>query len=381
MNWKFWTKENTNRGKKARKQKSKTREWVDAVVFAVIAATIIRTFFIEAYTIPTPSMEKSLLVGDFLFVSKVNYGPRVPMTPLAFPFAHHTMPLTRDAKSYSTAIQLPYYRLPGFEEIERQDVVVFNYPADPIDRPVDKRENYIKRCVAIAGDTLQIIDSEVFVNGVKQPVSEHGETSYIVRTNGENFNYDALRNLGMSRDDLANNFSTLYGDRSTYYFKSLTPQQVAGLRKFGNVTGIEPHKLAAEDPDSGGGIFPVDSSLHWNRDNYGPLWIPKKGVTVQLTTENLPRYERVISFYEGNELEVRGSEIYINGAPADSYTFEMDYYFMMGDNRHNSLDSRYWGFVPEDHIVGKALFIWMSWDKDDSFFSKIRWNRLFNGIH
>lgn len=384
MNWKFWTKQNTGQAKKTRKPKSKTREWLDAIVFAVIAATIIRTFFIEAYTIPTPSMEKSLLVGDFLFVSKLNYGPRVPMTPLAFPFAHHTMPLTRDAKSYSEAIQLPYYRLPGFEDIERQDVVVFNFPADPEGRPVDKRENYIKRCVAIAGDTLEIIDSEIFVNGVKQPEPEEGESSYVVRTNGENFNYEALRKLGLSRDDLGpHNFQTITRDRDVYYFKSLTDRQVEALRSFGNVTGIEPAILGKGEPENVGGgiVFPGDTSLHWNRDNYGPLWIPKKGVTVQLTAKNLPIYERVIRYYEGKELEVKGDAIYIDGAPADSYTFEMDYYFMMGDNRHNSLDSRYWGFVPEDHIVGKALFIWMSWDKDESFLKKIRWKRLFNGIH
>ncbi|QEC53979.1 signal peptidase I [Anseongella ginsenosidimutans] len=378
MNWKFRTKQHTGQDKKVRKPKSKTREWVDAVVFAVIAATIIRTFFIEAYTIPTPSMEKSLLVGDFLFVSKVNYGPRVPMTPLAFPFAHHTMPLTRDAKSYSTAIQLPYYRLPGFEDIERQDVVVFNYPADPEDRPVDKRENYIKRCVAIAGDTLQIINAEIYVNGVKQPEPEDMESSYIVRTTGEDFNYDALRNLGLSKDDLGPN--NYYRNKSLYYFKSLTDEQAAALRKFGNVNSIEPNILAKNEPEPQGTVFPSDTSLHWNRDNYGPIWLPKQGATVPLNLDNLPFYERVISYYEGNELEVRGSEIYINGAKADSYTFEMDYYFMMGDNRHNSLDSRYWGFVPEDHVVGKALFIWMSWDKDETFLNKIRWNRLFNGI-
>lgn len=381
MNWKFWTKKNTDQTKKPRKPKSKTREWVDAIVFAVIAATIIRTFFIEAYTIPTPSMEKSLLVGDFLFVSKVNYGPRVPMTPLAFPFAHHTMPLTRNAKSYSEAIQLPYYRLPGFEDIEREDVVVFNFPADEVDRPVDKRENYIKRCVAIAGDTLEIIDSEIFVNGKKQPEPEHAELSYKIYTNGDNFNYDALRDLGLSRDDLgARNFQ-IDRSRNVYYFKSLTDKQVEAIRSFGNVTGVEPTILGEGERDDGGIVFPGDTSLHWNRDNYGPLWIPKKGATVQLSAENLNIYERVISHYEGKDLEVRGNEIYINGTRTDSYTFEMDYYFMIGDNRHNSLDSRYWGFVPEDHIVGKALFIWMSWDKDGSFLNKIRWNRLFNGIH
>lgn len=383
MDWKSWTKKNTDKSRKVRKPKSKTREWVDAIVFAVIAATIIRTFFIEAYTIPTPSMEKSLLVGDFLFVSKVNYGPRVPMTPLAFPFAHHTMPLSRDAKSYSTAIQLPYYRLPGFEDIEKQDVVVFNYPADPVDRPVDKRENYIKRCVAIAGDTLQIIDSEIYVNGIKQPIPEDLESSYVIRTNGENFNYEALRNLGLSVDDLGpNNYFPTNRNRDTFFFKSLTSEQVEALRKFGNVTGIQANILRKNEPEPNRQVvFPGDTSLHWNRDNYGPLWIPKQGVTVPLNLDNLPRYERVISYYEGNTVEVKANEIYINGEKADSYTFKMDYYFMMGDNRHNSLDSRYWGFVPEDHIVGKALFIWMSWDKDETFLGKVRWDRLFNGIH
>lgn len=378
MNWKFWQKKDTSnngRTQRSKKQKSKTREWVDAIVFAVIAATIIRTFFIEAYTIPTPSMEKSLLVGDFLFVSKLNYGPRVPMTPLAFPFAHHTMPLTRDMKSYSTAVELPYYRLPGFEKIERNDVVVFNFPADPVDRPVDKRENYIKRCVAVAGDTIRVADAVVYVNGVKQDEPERMETSYYVQTNGESFNYEALRELGLSKDDLGQNLRKRSQDE--YLFTSLTDEQAGALGDFGNVEKVEKVLERGEEP----AVFPSDTAYHWNRDQFGPLWIPEKGATVQLSTANLPLYERIISFYEGNELEVNGNEIRINGQPANSYTFKMDYYFMMGDNRHNSLDSRYWGFVPEDHVVGKALFIWMSWDKDESFLKKIRWGRLFNGIH
>ncbi|HYH55139.1 MAG TPA: signal peptidase I, partial [Anseongella sp.] len=205
------------------------------------------------------------------------------------------------------------------------------------------------------------------------------EASYYIRTNGESFNYEALRNLGLSKDDLTlPNFHAVSSDKNTYFFKSLTNEQVAALRKFGNVQAIEPGRVAGTE---GGMLFPSDTANYWNRDNYGPLWIPEKGATVSLTTENLSLYERIITMYEGNELEVKGSEIWINGKKADSYTFEMDYYFMIGDNRHNSLDSRYWGFVPEDHIVGKALFIWMSWDKDESFLKKIRWGRLFNGIH
>lgn len=380
MNWKFWEKSTKTQKGKKKKQKSKTREWVDAIIFAVIAATIIRTFFIEAYTIPTPSMEKSLLVGDFLFVSKLNYGPRTPMTPLAFPFAHHTMPLTRDVKSYSELIRLPYYRLPGFQEIKRNDVVVFNFPADQEPRPVDKRENYIKRCVALPGDTLRIIDSRIYVNGGPTPEPAEAEMSYYVKTNGTEFNYEALRRLNMSRDDLGP-YNYLRTRKDEYFFKSLTNKNVAALSKFGNVKEIKPAIEPLGKPEPGGATFPGDTSLHWNRDNYGPIWIPKAGATVPLTTENLPLYERIIGFYERNELEVKGNEIWINGQQADSYTFQMDYYWMMGDNRHNSLDSRYWGFVPEDHIVGKALFIWMSWDKDASFFSKIRWERLFDGIH
>jgi len=377
MNWKFWNKKTTPK-KTNKKKKSATREWVDAIVFAVIAATLIRTFFIEAYVIPTPSMERSLLVGDFLFVSKVNYGARIPMTPVAFPFAHHTMPIT-GTKAYWDGWELPYYRLPGFSNIKRGDVVVFNYPADTINnRPVDKRENYIKRCQGISGDTVSVVNGQVFVNGkaANDPPGEQME--YYFKTTGEDLNPDI-------RDEL--HIQTYEG----HQYPAMTQASANTLKSYSNVKDFMPiisAKGSSEDVFPRGSTSVLDVKLtpnlpdyHWSVDNYGPVIIPKKGWTVKLDSMSFPIYERAIEVYEHNKLEVKGADIYINGVKTDSYTFKMNYYWMMGDNRHDSEDSRYWGFVPEDHIVGKALFVWMSWDDNASFFHKIRWGRLFMGIH
>lgn len=364
MNWKFWQK-----NKAAKKKKSATREWVDALVFAVIAATIIRGLFIEAFTIPTPSMERSLLVGDFLFVSKVNYGARTPVTPLSFPFAHHTMPII-GTKSYLEWLKLPYYRLPGLGKVERNDVVVFNYPMEDF-RPIDKQENYIKRCVGIAGDTLQIIDTKVHINGVAESFPEDAQGSYLVRTDGSGFNKKSLANYKIFE----------YGqlaEAGSYIF-TMTKKQKEELSKFSNVRSVEEaYRMRGQFVDY---VFPHDAKFGWNEDNFGPLVIPAKDMKIDLNMNNIAIYRRAIEVYEENKLEIKDDGIYINGNKADSYTFKMDYYFMMGDNRHNSLDSRFWGFVPENRIVGKALFIWMSWDANESFFSKIRWNRLFKGIN
>ena len=364
---------------KTQLKKSPSREWTEAIIFAVIAATLIRTFFIEAYVIPTPSMERSLLVGDFLFVSKINYGPRTPMTPIAFPFAHHTMPVT-GTKAYWDGWELPYYRLPGLETIKRGDVVVFNYPADTINnRPVDKRENYIKRCQGISGDTLKVVDGQVWVNGKAAPNPPGEEMEYNVTTNGQPLSPDIKDELKI----------TVYENHS---LPAMTAASAKTLKSYTNVTLVKPdiaRKDSSEEVFPRGGVSVLDQSLgiqpldyHWNVDNYGPIVIPKKGWTVKMDARTFPIYERAIQVYEHNKLEIKNGELYINDVKTLSYTFKMNYYWMMGDNRHDSEDSRFWGFVPEDHIVGKALFIWMSWDdKASSFFSKIRWGRLFNGIH
>ncbi|MFN8406120.1 MAG: signal peptidase I [Sphingobacteriaceae bacterium] len=367
MNWKFWAKKSSKKTKK----KSAGREWLDAVVFAVVAATLIRGLFIEAYTIPTGSMEKSLLIGDFLFVSKVNYGPRMPMTPVAFPFAHHTMPII-GTKAYWDGIQLGYHRLPGLSKIKRKDVVVFNYPIEvdsPLYRPVDKCENYIKRCQAIAGDTLQIINAQVYVNGKPAENPRFGQISYYVKSDGTDFNPQALEDLHIEVQRATEN----------EYVFTMTSEEADLIRKWSNVKQVIPMLRPAHEfnPD----VFPHDPRFKWNQDNFGPIILPKRGWTVKLDSTNYPIYERAIAVYEKNKLQRLGNDILINGKKTNTYTFKMDYYWMMGDNRHNSLDSRFWGFVPEDHIVGKALFIWMSWNTDGSFFDKIRWSRLLRGIN
>jgi signal peptidase I len=397
VHWAFWKKKNPPDGKQ-----TKLVEWVDAIIFAVIAASFIRLFFIEAYTIPTSSMEKSMLVGDYLFVSKTAYGPKTPNTPLSFPFVHNTMPFSK-SKSYLEWIKKPYKRLAGFGTIKNDDVVVFHFPegdtvalrmqnqsyyqlvrsysrdrlwSDEINfgeivaRPVDKRENYIKRCVAISGDEFEVREGVVYVNGKAQKQYDGMQYNYLVATSSS-INPKALERLGISSDDRQEY-------NSMQYILPLTARMAGELKAFNNVTGIE--KLLDTPKRWDMNIFPSDSRYPWNVDNFGPLKVPAKGETVSLTVDNLPLYRRIIDIYEENELEVRDSLILINGEPAASYTFKMDYYWMMGDNRHNSADSRYWGFVPEDHVVGKASFIWLSLDKDKKFLSKVRLTRLFKRI-
>ena len=349
-------------------RKSASKEWRDAIIFAIIAATVIRMFFIEAFTIPTPSMEKSLLVGDFLFVSKVSYGARIPNTPLSFPFAHHTLPLS-EGKSYLEWIKLPYHRLPGFGEIENNDVVVFNYPMEDF-RPVDKRENYIKRCVGIPGDKIEVIDKILFINGEKAEMPAEMQYSYHVKTQGSPLNPQRLEKLDITEGGLISN----QGD----YRLSLSDNSKGQLQGYSNVTSIEP---IAEPKDARADyIFPSDRRFNFNKDYFGPIVIPKSGTTIELDIDVLPLYQRLITVYEGHTLEVNGADILIDGEIATRYTFQMDYFFMMGDNRDNSADSRFWGFVPEDHIVGKAVFIWFSIDKAKRWLSKIRWSRLFSTI-
>jgi signal peptidase I len=364
-------------------KKTPAREWADAIIFAVIAATMIRTLFIEAYVIPSASMESSLLIGDYLFVSKVNYGARLPMTPVAFPFAHHTMPLI-NTKAYWDAIELPYYRLPGLSEIKKGDVVVFNYPMDadaPLSRPVDKRENFIKRCQGTPGDTLSVLKAQVYINGKAMPTPPNGEMKYLVNTDGSTINTQLISDLHLSDIASIDNKS---------FLTNTTQQAVNTLKGYANIKSIRPDTAATGYSDPLNVVFPAwipkykttqtFPNYKWNVDNFGPVIVPKKGWTVKLDSLTFPVYGRAIEIYEGNKVEVVGKDIMINGKKADSYTFKLNYYFMMGDNRHNSEDSRFWGFVPEDHIVGKALFIWMSVDDNASFLSKIRWSRLFNII-
>jgi signal peptidase I len=360
MNWKFW---------RSNRHKSKTREWIDALIFAVIAATIIRTFFIEAFTIPTPSMEEDLLVGDFLFVSKISYGARTPMTPISFPFAHQDMPII-GGKAYSELIKLPYYRLPGFSKIKNNDVVVFNYPMED-ERPVDKQTHYIKRCIGIPGDSLKLIDGLVYVNNKPAPLNEKGQHLYIVAAEpGFIFEEKTRVRLNITQEDMKYLSQNLI---------MVTANAANEIRKMNGIINVQRYFRPKDEPNQG--VFPQDPDLKWNEDNYGPVWIPRKGATVQLTPHNLITYRRAITVYEKNTLTESNGKIFLNGKETTSYTFKMDYYWMMGDNRHNSLDSRFWGFVPEDHVVGKAVFLWMSWNSDGSFLNKIRWGRLFSLIH
>ena len=375
INWQFWKKKEK---KEKKKEKSEIKSWFNAILFAVVAATILRTFLIEAYTIPTSSMEKSLLIGDFLFVSKVSYGPRVPMTPIAFPLVHHTLPFTKKTPAYLKWIQLNYYRMKGLGDVERNDCVVFNYPADDAlhpERPIDKKENYIKRCVGIPGDVIEIKNTDLYVNGEPQTISEkmRNQFRYFVKTDGTLFSERTLNKYNIYEGQILS--------RNGDYELILNDESLAAIKRFTFVKKVEKividKGVKVNSPEL---IFPEDN-FNWNLDNFGPLKIPQAGSQVDISADNVELYRRIIETYENNKLEIVDGEIYINDKLASTYTFKMDYYWMMGDNRHNSLDSRYWGFVPEDHVVGKALFIWMSWDKNKNGINKIRWNRLFNAIH
>lgn len=357
--------------KKSERKKSPLREWTDAILFAVIAATLIRAFLIEAFTIPTSSMEKSLLIGDFLFVSKVSYGARVPMTPIAFPFAHHTLPLTENTPSYLEWIKIPYYRLPGFGKIKNNDIVVFNYPMEDF-RPIDKQEHYIKRCVGLPGDLLEVRGSALYINNKPADVPEKSQHKYHVKTDGTDLNPKTLNEMEITE-------GARISDQGDYEL-TMTVENAARVKDFGNVVSVTP--VVEKKGQYAEYIYPHDPTFQWNVDHYGPLRIPAAGAKVNLSIPNLPLYRRIIEVYEKNKLEVRDNRIYINGQVASSYVFKQDYFFMMGDNRHNSADSRFWGFVPEDHIVGKAVFVWMSLNNNaTSIFNKIRWNRVCVGVN
>ena len=404
--------------------------WVDALVFALVAVYFINQFFFQNYVIPSSSLEKSLLTGDYLFVSKVSYGPRIPQTPLTMPLTQHTLPVI-ETKSYIEWPQWDYRRVKGFGNVKLNDIVVFNYPAgdtlcsapqyqaqdfyrlsydigyrlypqrpnpdsldydvrrkyfetiyqggrqyisenfaefgDIITRPADRRENYVKRCVGLPGQTLQIKDRIIYLDGKANKEPDNVQYTYHVKLK-QRLPDELMKELGITMEDLMS--------LNTLGYMPLTKLAVAELKKQGYAESIELNR-ETEEWD----IYPLNGNMHWTRDNYGPVWIPKKGESIDLTLDNIAIYERPIRTYEGNDLMVKDGKIFINGEVATKYTFKMDYYWMMGDNRHNSADSRYWGFVPEDHIVGKPLFIWLSLITDRYGKSHgVRWSRLFTWV-
>ena len=352
--------------------KSKKREWFNAIVFALVASTLIRGLIFSAYAIPSGSMEGTLLTGDYLFVSKISYGPRMPFTPVQNPFLEAEVTKYK-IKTYWDGIQLPYFRLPGFSTIKKGDIVVFNKPeeADPsYHRPVDVRTNLIKRCQATPGDELKIINGQVYINGKAAENAEKSQTSYVVVTDGNTINPDLFKEMNievLQQNDLYTYVmiipkTSLATFKENSYIKSVTPV-------------IEP--AGNYDPS----IFPHHEKFKWNLDNFGPLILPQKGMTIALNEANLILYRRAIELYEHNTIKVKDNEVWINGAKANNYTFKMNYYWMMGDNRHNSLDSRFWGYVPEDHVIGKAIITWLSIDSTQSFLKKIRFDRILKPIN
>ena len=399
VKWAFWKKEY-----KEGEKRNMLLDWLDAIIFAVIVVTFINTFFFQAFKIPSSSMESSLYTGDHLFVSKLAYGPKLPQTPLTLPFTHNVIGST---ESYSTLLQNEYRRLKGFGQVEIGDYVVFAFPhgdtvlvKDPAAdyyayvrlygrqytlselgpvrvRPSDKKDHYVKRCVATAGDTLTIKDGQVYVNSQAQENWPGVQNTYCVLTDGTKINPRNLDKLGLNTGELRYD-PGLPG----YPQMPLTEEMLSRIDKLSNVISVTRNidVYPPDYPDSDNTIFPFSADYKWTRDNFGPLWIPAKDTTVELTLQNLPLYHRIITSYEGNTLEVKDGKIYINSEEAQSYTFKQDYYFMMGDNRHNSLDSRYWGFVPEDHIVGKPVVIWLSIDENKSFPNNIRWSRFLKFV-
>lgn len=400
VKWMFWKKEY-----KEGEKRNAWLDWLDAIIFAVIVVTFINIFFFQAFKIPSSSMESSLFTGDHLFVSKLTFGPKVPQTPLSVPFTHNVI---FGKESYSTLIQNDYHRLRGLRNVRRGDYVVFNFPdgdtvlsrfpsedyhtwvrragkdfalanGGPIKvRPVDKKDHYVKRCVALPGDSLSVIDGLVYTNGVKQEVYPGIQLSYTVVTTGGRLNSRTLEKMGL-------NLEELYFDGSLpgYPAIPLTQGMLEEVGKISSIVSVEPNLdvYPPDFPDSYLSLFPFTENTGWTRDYYGPIWVPKKGSSVDLTVENLPLYERIISAYEGHGLRTTADgKIFIDGKEVSSYTFEMDYYFMMGDNRHNSLDSRYWGFVPEDHIVGRPAMVWLSTDAGRKFPNNIRWRRFFKFV-
>ena len=422
INWQWW--------KDAEGPVRWVMSWVDALVFALVAVYFINQFFFQNYVIPSSSLEKSLLTGDYLFVSKVSYGPRIPETPLTMPLTQHTMPIF-ECKSYIEWPHWDYRRVKGLGKVQLNDIVVFNFPAGDticsdaryqaydyyqlcyqigyqvypqrpnpdslsieqlplyfntiyqagkqtieanpqeyglIDtRPTDRRETYVKRCVGLPGQTLQIKDRVVYINGKANKEPENVQYTYHLKLK-RHFTDEEMQEWGITMEELK--------DLNNYGYMPMTNKTAEILKSRSDIVESITLNTDASDLDT----YPLNGNMHWTRDNYGPIWIPAKGESIDLTLKNLPIYERPIRTYEGNKLEVKDGKIFINDKETTKYTFKMDYYWMQGDNRHNSLDSRYWGFVPEDHIVGKPIFIWWSSDPDRGGFGGIRWNRLFRFV-
>ncbi|MFY0631511.1 MAG: signal peptidase I [Flavobacteriaceae bacterium] len=413
-------------------------EWVSSIAFAIIAATMVHTYFMQPYTIPTSSLEKTLLVGDYLFVSKFHYGARIPMTTIAAPMLHDSLPTAiltgKNTKSYLRSPQLPYMRMPGLQKIKRNDIVVFSWPTDTLvhwtnpgkgidHKPIDKRSNYVKRCVGIPGDSLSLVDGYVYINGKLNELPDRAKLQFfytyttkgnISENNMPRFVRDKERSYVFSiptkywddptvqrrfiKDEVA--ATKLFGDSIRTEFKGNLSQELFNRLEINivqnkrniNLTDEEAEKLRKQSQtvslekiihDADPKVFPHTSN-GWSQDNFGPMYIPEAGKTVSLNLESLPFYKEIITRYEYNNLDVIGENIYINGKKATSYTFKQDYYWMMGDNRHNSLDARYWGFVPYDHVLGKPVFIWFSWDADapslGAKIKSIRWDRMFTTV-
>lgn len=371
-----WRPVRRNRNKKP---KSRAREWRDSIIFAVVVATLIRWSAVEAFVVPTPSMENTIQVDEFLFVSKLHYGPRTPRTPLQVPLTHQTIWGT-DIPSYLDWIQLPSWRLPGLTKVRREDVVVFNVPDlkmnDGIERPIDLKTYYVKRCVGIPGDVIRVSDRKLIVNGITLPAPPDVKFSYLVMAPQE-INTLHFRRLGLDSDDYY--LAGYTPENKVVYRMFLTEQQRQQLEQAPYLEAVMDDYTTHDGPDPD--IFPAAMRDSWNADNYGPLTVPRKGMTIEVSDSTLARYGETIRLYEHlDNVQVTESSLVIDGVQQQTYTFRQDYYFMMGDNRNNSLDSRYWGFVPEDNIVGKPLFIWLSIDREASLLHKIRWDRMFKGI-
>jgi signal peptidase I len=410
-------------------------EWVSSIVFAIVAATLVHTYFMQPYVIPTGSLEKTLLVGDFLFVSKFHYGARAPMTSIAAPMVHDTLPVL-GVRSYLNSPQLPYFRLPGFQDIKRNEIVVFSWPADTVriffkkekgvKKPIDKKSNYVKRCVGLPGDSLSVVNGYVYINGERTSLpgrarpqytnalfADKGVSSRLLLDAGiTEFNRKylsgplnqtqlvALQDYLMAANQNTSGEIELYTNYrgippSVVRKAGLSLREVTDRERYATMTDGEAEVLRkANGIDSvvkqlqpagqqGPNIFPQDQSYPWNNDNFGPIYLPEAGKTVALNLKVLPLYKKIIRDYEGNTLSVSGNQVLVNGEPADSYTFKQDFYWMMGDNRHRSEDSRTWGYVPANHIVGKPVFIWMSIEGINDGISnwKPRWNRFFTTVH
>jgi len=430
-----YTSDATYIAKRSLKPRSEVGEWVSSITFAIIAATLVHTYFMQPFTIPTSSLEKSLLVGDYLFVSKFHYGARVPSTVIAAPMVHDSLPFTGTA-SYLKKPQLPYTRLPGLQRIKNNDIVCFNWPADTLAtmwgdtsgkftyKPVDKKTNYVKRSVGIAGDSLEIRNGYVYINGEKNELPDRAKIQFyytyesksvidgntfpqflikkertgVYRILSEYWNnpkvQEAIKKNGnlskISSDSLytevAGGINPDFAKRlkmesvATKININLTEDEVVLLKKYPQTVSVKKLNFNADNA-----IFPHIASNKWSQDDFGPIYIPKAGATVKIDAASLPYYKQIIKNYENNDLAVVGDAIFINGEKADSYTFKQDYYWLMGDNRHNSLDARYWGYVPFDHVLGKPVMIWFSWDANASSFGakikSIRWDRMFTTVH